>query len=395
MFVDKIIRFVKGYVVITAQGKFPERFLNVCANRGIYVYDVTYFSKTSVRLRMSLKAYKEVPQIAEKTFVEINEISKGGLFVLLSKYKRRKWFLFGPLILLIALFVINLFVWDIEVRGCKKVLPETIYENLEQVGVKVGAFRLSIDEKKVKNEMLLKMPELSWLWTTNRGSKIIVDVRESVPKPEIFDKSDYCNLVATKDGIIDSAVVKSGSFMFALGDTVRQNDILVSGLMLSERNIEPRKVQADGEIYARVWYEKTESFPLYEEKRTETGNVSVKRKIKLFGWEFTPFWYKNPGFSEFTTETKIFEPTVFDKYLGIKIKTDVFKEYISEQLALTEETVYQGGVNMLLEKIDEEAGTWSNRVNYTSSYVKNDDNTISVTVICEYIENIAKKVKVE
>ncbi len=395
MFFEKLIQFIKGYVVLTIEGKFPERFLNVCANRGIYVYDVTYLSKTSVRLRMSLKAYREVPEIAQKTFVTTNEISKGGLLILLLKYKKRKWFLIGPVMLICALIVLNLFVWEIEIRGTQKVLPQTVLQNLEPLGVRVGALRFAIDEKKVKNEMLLKMPELSWLWTTNRGSKIIVEVRESVPKPEIFDKDDYCNLIATKDGIIDLAIVKNGTFMFSLGDTVRQNDILVSGLMLSERNIEPRKTQADGEIFARVWYEKTESFPLWEEKITETGKSDIRRKIKLFGWEFTPFWYKDTELSKFITETTVFEPMLFDKYFGIKITTDRYKEYTSQQVPLTEETVLEDGINILLEKIDMETGVDANRINYTSSYVKNDDNTISVTVVCEYIENIAKKVKVE
>lgn len=395
MFFENLIWFIKGYVIINVEGKFPERFLNVCANRGILVADVTYLSEKNVRCLMSLKAYKETEEIAKKTFVKINVVSMKGMPVIFSKYKKRKWFLFGPLAFFAVIILLNMFVWEIEISGCNNVLPADIEKNLAEFGVKTGALRFTIDEKLVKNKMLLKMPELSWLWIDKHGSKLTVNVRESVPKPEMFDKDDYCNIVATKDGIIDSVIVKSGTLMFSLGDTVQKNDILVSGLMLSERNIMPRKLQADGEIYARVWYEKTEDFSLFEEKKTETGRVSKRRKIKLFGWEFVPFWYKETEFSEYTTQTDVFELAVFGKYLGLKITTDIFKEYTVESIPLSEETVKDSGIKLLLEKIDEEAPPQAELVNYTPSYVKKDDNTVSVTVICEYIENIGKKVRVE
>lgn len=394
MFFEKLVRFCRGYVIIRAEGKFPERFLNVCANREILITDVKYLSKTALECLISLKAYKETTSIAAKTFVDIEIVSKGGLPVLLQNYKKRTLLLLCPALFVIALFVLNLFVWDIEITGCDKVLPKTIEENLLTLGVKPGVLRYKIDEKSIKSKILTKMPELSWFWLDKHGSKLVVNVRESTPPPEIFDKNDYCNIIALKDGIIDSVVVKNGTLMAEPGKTVRKNDILVSGLMLSERNIEPRKIQADGEIYARVWYEVTKNFPLSEEQKKETGNVSKKREIKLFGIDFVPFWYKEPPFTDYITETSVFEPSIFGKYIGIKTTTNLYKEYIKEIVPLTEKTVVASAVTSILEEIDGETVPNSKRVNYNSSYVKNDDNTVSVTVICEYIENIAKKVRV-
>ena len=395
MFFEKLVRFFKGYFVITVNGKFPERFLNVCANKGIFLSDVTYLSETSVRLRISSKAYKELQPITEKTSVTLKILHEGGLPFLMRKYKKRKWLLIGPFIFFITLLVLNLFVWEIEITGCEKVLPKEIEENLAELGIKTGVFRFTIDQQEIKNEMLIKMPELSWIWIDKQGSKLIVSVHESVPMPEMFDKDDYCNIVATKDGIIDSVTVRNGTLMFAVGDPVLKNDILVSGLMLSERGIEPRYLQADAEIYARVWYEKTEIFPLYEEKTTETGDTSKKRTITLFGWEFTPFWYKEPTFSQFTTQTTKTELSLFGKFLGVKIITDEYKEYESEMIPLSEESVAEAGAKTILTKMEDETAPGASLKDYNYSYVKNDDNTISVTVVSEYIENIAKKVKVE
>ena len=395
MILEKIIRFFKGYVVINVSGKFPERFLNVCACKGILLSDVTYISKDYVRCSLSARAFKEIEPICEKTGVVTEKVKEGGFPFLKKRYKKRKWLVFGIFAFFAAIFVLNLFVWEIEIEGCEKLIPKAIEENLAELGVKVGAFRGSIDQAKIKNEMLIKMPELSWIWVDTNGSKLTVSVRESVPKPYMFDKNDYCNIVAAKDGIIDSVVVREGTFMFSIGDAVLENDILVSGLMISERGIEPRFIRADAEINARVWYEQTEKFTLFEERRTETGNVKKKSKIKLFAFELTPFWQKAPDFKKYTKETKTHELSLFGKFLGMKITTDTYKEYTIEKIPLSEKSVAELGAKAILLKMEEETAPGAVLKNHSYSYVKNDDNTISVTVVSEFVENIAKRVKVE
>lgn len=395
MLFEKVFRFLKGYMVISVTGKFPERFLNVCANKGIFLSDVTYLSKTSVRLKISREAYSSLEPILEKTGSEAKVLYEGGFYVYVKKYKKRICLALGPLLFVLALGILNLFVWEIEITGCEKVLPKTIEENLASLGVKKGVLRHTIDQRHVKNEMLIKMPELSWIWVDKNGSKITVSVRESVPKPDIYDYGDYCNIVAAKDGIIDSVIVKGGTLMFEVGDTVLKNDILVSGLMISERGIEPRFLQAEAEIYARVWYEKTKKYPLFEEKITETGRKSKMHRIKLFGLEFTPFWEKKPEFKEYITETEESELTVFGKFAGIKITTEKYSEYEKEQIPLTEESTAEAGVKEILTEMENETAMGATLKDYSFSYVKNDDNTISVTVVSEFIENIAKKVRIE
>ena len=160
MLFEKLIRFIKGSVTITAKGKFPERFLNVCANKEIIVTNVEYLSENCIMCTMSLAAFEEIDAISKKTFVTIDVISKKGLPIILSKYKKRFIVLIGPAFFVVSLFVLNLFVWDIEIVGCEKVLPKEIENNLKELGVRQGVLRFLIDETDVKSEMLMKMPEL-------------------------------------------------------------------------------------------------------------------------------------------------------------------------------------------------------------------------------------------
>ena len=124
MLFEKIIRFINGYFIISVTGKFPERFLNVCANKGILVTDVTYLSPTSLRLRISSKSYKALNDIPQKTSVKTEIIYEGGFPVIMRKYKKRKSLIIGAFSFILALFVLNLFVWEIEITGCEKILPK-------------------------------------------------------------------------------------------------------------------------------------------------------------------------------------------------------------------------------------------------------------------------------
>ena len=141
------------------------------------------------------------------------------------------------------------------------------------------------------------MPELAWIWLDKSGSKVIVEVKERIPKPAIFDKNAFCNLVATKDGVIDSMVVKNGTPMISLGDSVQRGDILVSGLIVSDKGVPPRTVQSEGEIYARVFYEKTQAFSLLAPQRKETGNIENKYTLFLFGFQIDFFSDRDSTFS--------------------------------------------------------------------------------------------------
>ena len=395
MLFEKMLRFIKGYMVISVSGKFPERFLNVCANKGIFLSNATYLSENSVRVTISRNAYKYLSAIEEKTACRTEVLYEGGFPLLFKKYKKRVLLIFGPFMFVLSLVIMNCFVWEVEIAGSEKVSTKIIRENLETLGVKPGAFRFSIDQRYVKNEMLKKMPELSWIWVDSNSSKVIVNVRESVQKPDIYNYGDYCNIVAAKDGIISSSVVRSGTVLFDVGDTVLENDILVSGLMLSERGIEPRFLQSEAEIYARVWYEKTKKFELFEEKKTETGRESKKRRVKAFGFEFTPFWYKNNEFNEYTTETEVNKISIPGLSLGVEITTERYKEIKTEKIPLSEETVLDAGVKEILAEIEEETATGATLTEHSFSHIKNDDNTITVTVVSEFNENIAKKVRVE
>ncbi len=336
-----------------------------------------------------------MPPVVNKTGEQVKIVKYCGLPMVIKQLKKRKLFLGGLTAFFLLLVVMNQFIWKIELTGCETVSAGRVREALSDCGLKVGAFRPFLDEKHLQNQMLVKMPELSWLWADKSGSKVTVQVKERTPAPDIFDKNAFCNIMAAKDGVIDSMIVKNGIPMVDLGDTVRAGDTLVSGLVLSEKGVEPRKVHSDAEIYARVWYEKTKAYSLWSPKVNETGKKEKKYTLHLFGWDINLFFNDKPGFAEFSEEIREGEVSFFGRYLGMGLTTRTYLETVTTYEKIEPESMAQSGALEIEAMFDEEAAPQGKKKDSKMNFTVLNEDTIEVTVVAEYIENIAQKVRIE
>ncbi len=394
MLLARLVQFFRGYLIITVSGRYPERFLNVCSKRRILIWDVFPCSEQMLRCAISVHSFKLLPPIAKKTAVHVKIVKKKGLPILLAKYKRRKLFIIGLLIFIFAFITLNQFIWKIDIVGNETLTQEQITTKLEECGLKIGSFRPIINEQKLKNKMLIKMPELAWLWADKSGSKVIVNVKERKPKPEIYDTNAMCNIIAAKDGVIDSMIVTYGAPMIKLGDTVRAGDILVSGLLISEKDAAPRTVQSEAKIYARVWYEKTRAYSLMQPIYRETGHVENKYTLHVFGHKIKLFRNKESDFTLYKTEEKNHELSVLGWYLGLGINCTTNKEQFIDYETLSVESAAQTCATELRAEIDAEPAADSTLTDCKSSYNIIDEETIEVTVVAEYLEDIAQKTEI-
>jgi len=309
----------------------------------------------------------------------------------IKQYKKRKLLYIGCILFVSAFIILNQFIWKIEITGCQTVSESAVREKLEECGLKVGVFRPFLDEQKLKNNMLIKMPELAWLWADKTGSKVTVEIKEKKPKPEMYDQDAFCNIVAKKDGVIDSMIVTYGSPLVKIGDSVRAGDILVSGLLISEKNAAPRMVQSHADIYARVWYEKTRAYSLLRPVYSETGAMEKKYTLHLFGYDLALYRDKNSPFELFETQTEKKECTLFGIYMGLGITRKTYIEQTVTYEQISAESMAETSAAELLSEIDAEASADSELQNSRTTYEVIDEETISVTATAEYLENIAIK----
>lgn len=94
---------------------------------------------------------------------------RSGLRAQFGGLLRRPVLLLGLLAAAAATFVLQEFVWTIEVEGNDRLPAGQIVQALEELGIAPGTWGPSIDSPETRNRMLLRMPELAWLAVNRSG----------------------------------------------------------------------------------------------------------------------------------------------------------------------------------------------------------------------------------
>lgn len=133
-----IINFLRGSVLFTVTGAFPERFLNLCAQRGVGFWDLEWLDEHSLRLRVARGDAKRVGELAEKVMCEASAQRRAGVPFFLAGFRRRYALLLGLALSIAAVCVLSRFILTIEVSGNEKVPTAAILTELSRQGVRVG-----------------------------------------------------------------------------------------------------------------------------------------------------------------------------------------------------------------------------------------------------------------
>ena len=113
---EKIQRFIRGYVRIRVRTVSYDRFLNICALHGFYIWDLTP-KENAYELNISIKDFRKLRPLARKTGAHIRIVKKRGLPFWLFRNRHRKAFAVGFLGGSALLFLFSFFIWNIEING--------------------------------------------------------------------------------------------------------------------------------------------------------------------------------------------------------------------------------------------------------------------------------------
>ncbi len=388
MLLLRLWNYIRGYVIILVEGYFLEKFINICIHRQIFLWDIKRQNNSKMTLKVSIKGFKMIRPIAKKTRCRVGILKKRGLPFVLNKYRRRKAFAIGAVAFIVLFYVMTSFIWAIEITGNNKIDTQIILNKLADYGAKPGIFKYRINTHDIVNNMILDMNEFAWVGVSVKGTKIKVNVVERTKPPQLIPKNEPCNIVAYKDGVIQTIFAKSGQEEVKEGDTVTKGQILISGTVISpNKEVEPKQVHSTGTVMARTWYEERVVVSTRLREKVRTGQkkdnytlVIFSKPIKLFHKD-TPFNNYDKieinkslalGDLVFPFELKIdryYEDRVSEKKISLEVaKKNAVKE--------AEEKIFQNipeGVQVLKKEID---------------YIETEDGTLEASVIVECLEDI-------
>ena len=276
----EMTNLLKGEVTARVESGFPERVLNLCGEYGLAFWDLQWESAAAFTFTLARRDWKRLRRITAKLDCELTAVSWRGtpFFLGRMRYRYGLWVTLGlcSLLLLWGSF----YIWDFEIEGNETVSDQTILRALEKYGVAFGTFGYDVNSFQLRNDLLLELPELSYIAVNVRGSRAYVQVRERVDAPEIIDMEQPGNTVAAKDALVTEIQPWDGEKMVLPGTMVREGQLLISGVVDSGYGGN-RQVRGMGKVYGRTWYTLRCRVPLTAAEKTYTGEQTVRRAVLL------------------------------------------------------------------------------------------------------------------
>lgn len=307
MLLISLWNYLRGYVMIEVSGFSIERFLNLAMHRGIYIWDINRFGNKAI-MKVGVSGYKLLKPCAKKTGCQIKIKDKKGFPFITYRYRKRKMIPIGILLFVILIYIMSSFIWLVEVKGNERVSAQDIIEKLSQNGYKVGALKYKMDLRYAEQVIMKNFPDILWTGISFEGTKLIIELTETVEKPQELDYTKPCNIVAKADAHIVQIVTRKGTPKVKPGDTVRKGDVLVSSEVVIGEEGDKNYVHASADIIAKTYY-----------------SVQAKIKMQKINKKYTGIFNKGYEFIFFGNTFKIYNPKiVFDKYDNI-VKSKQFK----------------------------------------------------------------------
>lgn len=392
MFIKIIFNYIIGYIRISIEGYYIERFINICGNEKITIWNLKRNKNVKLELNIGIKDLKKVAKIAKQTKCKMKIIKKKGLPFLFNRYRKRKLFFVFLLVIIIGLGISSNFVWNIQIVEEDKESIENLYHDVVESGLEIGKMKSKINTKDIINKVRLKRNDIAWMGIELKGTNAIVKVVKATAKPEIVDDNEYCNIVSDKQGIITKINAQNGTIAVKVGDTVNVGTTLINGWM-EGKYTGLRYVHAKGEIQAKVWHTKNKKILYNATEKTETGNIENKYQIKINNFEI--------NLSKRLSKFKIYDTIVLenkfkifsDFYLPISLVKITNKEIKEEQKNYNVEQAKDLGIEQLQEELDNEIEDKSKVVNKIINTYEKEDG-IEVYVTYEVLEDIGTNEKI-
>ena len=138
---------------------------------------------------------------------------------------------------------------------------------------------------ELKTDLRNTYDEITWISIYLKGTNLHISIKErDTKKPSASQFYTYSDIVASENGIIDSILVRQGTPMVKVGDTVSKGDILISGkvdIIADDYTVkETYLCNADGDVCLIYNYPIEEQISLEYLAKEYTGNQT--KKIDLY-----------------------------------------------------------------------------------------------------------------
>ena len=268
----------QGYVTVRLRGPGLERLLNKITDLDIVLYSVERLTADVVIVRLRVRDFRRLRPLLWGSQINVSILDKHGAAFLLRKFRLRAFFGLGLVVSLLFILYLGNFLWFIEVIGLETLPMEALKVAVEELGLRTGVARSTIKTRLIEAELLKRFPDLVWAEVRLNGVKAEIRLTEG----DGLDLADTTSghIYAARDGVVTEVLVLRGTPQVAEGSTVRQGDLLLSGVYYDARG-RRQFGAAQGVVKARVWYEGIGEGALSRWEPVQTGRNHLQYALSI------------------------------------------------------------------------------------------------------------------
>lgn len=296
----ELIQYLKGYLSIRVWGYSPERFMNLCSNHDIFLWNIENHGEYYT-MCITVKGFRRLKGIVRKTGTKVVIQKRYGLPFFVPKMKRRKFFLIGLVGSLVFWMWMSTFIWAVDLHGNYSVSDDIFMDFLKENQIYVGMKRESVNIEELEKKIRQDFPIVTWTSAKIDGTRLEIQIKENevdiegtkeeAVEEQAGDENTYgSNLIAEADGTIVSMVTRKGVPQVAVGAEIKKGDVLVLGnVPVYNEDTTVKKYQyyeADADIYISRVLRTTQVLPLTYEQKVYTGEEKQEMLLGIMDKEF-------------------------------------------------------------------------------------------------------------
>ena len=370
---------VSNQVRCLVTGEETLRFVNLCRNNGIELRHLVR-RENAIQMEIDAENFKKLRPLVRKTHVKIHILNRHGPAFFFYRHKRRWWFLLGMTVFAGMIYILSLFVWQIDIDGNRKYTDALILQALAQMDVKTGCRKSEIDLPEIEEELRIMYNEITWVSASITGTKLQIELREgdlkisgssgggqtgnvkrvenreNNPKTQNGEsETDLpANLVADEDAIITNLVVRRGTVAVRYGDEVKKGDVLIEGKVYIYNEDETLKkvdyLTAEGDVFGKYQELYEKHYQRKHEVRSYTGKNYRELGVEIVGKSFClPVWENILKKKQFRLTPTFYLPFALE-YTEYVPYENVVEEYTDEVIKKMAEEELQKYLNELEKK---------------------------------------------
>ena len=278
----------------TAEGLNIERLIRQAGEQGITLSGLKRGGARKISGMVSEDDLPGLSELARSGGWRFEAGRRRGAGQWLDALKRRWLLAVGCLLAAGCLAAASQLVWRIEL------IDPGVYEAdlrgyLAVLEVRPLRWKRSLDLGAIRDSLEWRYPEVAWIECGFRGMTLTITVVEGVASGEALTHLGSGDVVAARDGVVESIITLAGTPQVKAGQTVRKGQILILGEERTNDGM-TRLVSARGKVMARVWDGSSVQMSTLERETIYTGR---QQRVTVAACRWFDLWQReDSGFEQ-------------------------------------------------------------------------------------------------